>query len=365
MQAALEQATFAQGRTSPNPPVGAVVVRAGVVVGRGWTQPPGGPHAEVVALREAGELARGADLYVTLEPCTIHGRTPPCTDAIRAAGIRRVVIAARDPNPRFEQDAATVLGAAGIAVEFDLAAEPLALEQTEAFRRWITTRLPFVTVKYAMTLDGKIAARTGDARWVTSAESRQRVHEMRDRSDAILVGVGTILADDPLLTTRLPTDYWRPVQHPVRIILDSRGRTPPTAALLQPNVPGTTIIATTEAASLHWRESLANAEIVVLPANTAGRVDLSALLMLLGEQNITSLLVEGGGDVIASFVAAHLVDKIIAFVAPKIVGGAGAPSPVGGIGVAHMADAAPFALHSVERIGPDVMLTAYRSPNEA
>jgi diaminohydroxyphosphoribosylaminopyrimidine deaminase/5-amino-6-(5-phosphoribosylamino)uracil reductase len=363
MQAALDQATFAYGRTSPNPPVGAVVVRAGAIVGRGWTQPPGGPHAEIVALQAAGEQARGAELYVTLEPCTIHGRTPPCTEAIIAAGIRRVTIASRDPNPRFERDAASVLAAAGVAVAFDPAAEPIAVQQTEAFRRWITTRRPFVIVKYAMTLDGKIAARTTDSRWVTGPSARQAVHELRDRTDAILVGIGTVLADDPLLTTRIE-NHWRPVCHPLRVILDSRGRTPVAAAMLQPAVPGRTIIATTTASAPEWRESLAPHEVLVLPMNDEGRVDLHTLLIELGQRDITSLLVEGGSEVIAGFVETRLIDKMLTFIAPKIVGGAGAPSPVGGAGVARMADAAQFALRSVEQLDADILLTAYPLQDE-
>ncbi|MBA3470667.1 MAG: bifunctional diaminohydroxyphosphoribosylaminopyrimidine deaminase/5-amino-6-(5-phosphoribosylamino)uracil reductase RibD [Herpetosiphonaceae bacterium] len=358
MQSALDQATFALGRTSPNPPVGAVVVQAGAIVGRGWTQPPGGPHAEIVALQSAGELARGADLYVTLEPCTIHGRTPPCTEAIIAAGVRRVFIASRDPNPRFERDAATVLAAAGVEVAFDPAAEPIAIQQTEAFRRWITTRRPFVIVKYAMTLDGKIAARTNDARWVTGPIARQAVHELRDRTDAILVGVGTVLADDPLLTTRID-NHWRPVRHPLRIILDSRGRTPLSAAMLQPDVPGRTLIATTAASTPEWRAALDPHEVLLLPTNDEGRVDLHTLLIELGQRDITSLLVEGGSEIIAGFVETRMIDKLLTFIAPKIVGGAGAPSPVGGAGVARMADAAQFALRSVEQLGADLLLTVY------
>ncbi|HEY1013615.1 MAG TPA: bifunctional diaminohydroxyphosphoribosylaminopyrimidine deaminase/5-amino-6-(5-phosphoribosylamino)uracil reductase RibD, partial [Herpetosiphonaceae bacterium] len=357
---ALAQARRAMGRTSPNPPVGAVVARDGVIVGRGWTQPPGGAHAEVGALREAGPAAAGADLYVTLEPCTIHGRTPPCADAIIAAGIRRVVIAARDPNPRFERDAASVLGAAGVAVEFDEAARAEAEEQTEAFRRWITARRPFVLAKYAMTLDGKIATKTGDSRWITSPPARAWVHELRDRTDAILVGVGTLLADDPLLTTRIERPA-RPVSHPLRVVLDAGGRTPPAAALLRADTPGRTLIATTERSDPAWRSALAgpHAEVALLPALPGGRIDPAALLDLLGERQITSLLVEGGGEVIASFAAAGLIDKLYAFIAPKIVGGAHAPSPVGGPGVERMAEAAPFMLRRVEQLGPDALLVAY------
>ena len=359
MQAALRAAEKAQGRTSPNPPVGAVVVRAGQIVGTGWTQPPGGAHAEVMALQAAGEQALGADLYVTLEPCTIWGRTPPCTDAIKAAGIKRVIIAARDPNPRFQQDAQTVLQAANIEVAFDAAAEAQAVEQTEAFRTWITTKLPFVIVKYAMTLDGKIAARTGDSRWITAAAARERVHALRDQVDAILVGVGTVLADDPLLTTRID-NHWRDVRHPVRLVLDSRARTPLTARMLQPDVPGATLMLTTMAAPQNWRESIPQPhQALVLPANAEGRVDLHTLLKELGQRDITSVLVEGGGEVIASFMEQGLVDKLLVWIGPKVVGGAGAPTPVGGAGAARMADATPFEFHRFEHVGSDLLLVAY------
>ncbi len=358
MQAALAAADQALGRTSPNPPVGAAVWAADTLISTGWTQPPGGPHAEVVALQTAGSRARGAELYVTLEPCTIWGRTPPCTDAIVAAGIRRVVIASRDPNPRFERDAASVLQAAGIEVAFDPAAQPHAEVQTEAFRRWITTKRPFVSVKYAMTLDGKIATYTGDSRWITSPPARQRVHAWRDQVDAILVGVGTLLADDPLLTTRID-QHWRPVRHPLRVIVDAHGRTPASAAMLQPAVPGTTVIATTAAATPVWRASIANAEIIELPANPAGQVELGALLDWLGQHDITSLMVEGGGTIIASFLAAGLIDKLLVWIAPKLIGGASAPTPVGGPGIALMQQAHTFTWQQIETIGPDLLAVAY------
>ncbi|WP_205701436.1 bifunctional diaminohydroxyphosphoribosylaminopyrimidine deaminase/5-amino-6-(5-phosphoribosylamino)uracil reductase RibD [Herpetosiphon llansteffanensis] len=360
MQAALEQANLALGRTSPNPAVGAVVVQAGQIIGRGYTQPPGQAHAEIMALREAGDQAHGATLYVTLEPCTIWGRTPPCTDAIITAGIREVVIAARDPNPRFEHDAASVLQAAGIQARFDQAAEAAAIAQTEAFRHWIVTKQPFVTVKYAMSLDGKIATRTGDARWISGPASRQKVHRLRDQTDAILVGINTVLADDPLLTTRLE-EHWRPVQHPLRIVLDARGRMPASAAMLADTVPGTTIIATTAAASAEWRASISNAEILELPSNPEGRIMLGALLTELGQRGVSSLLVEGGGETIAAFLAAQAVQKLQVVVAPKIIGGV-APSPVGGVGIARMSEAQLWQLSASEQYGADVWLTAY--PNQ-
>jgi len=360
MQAALEQAALALGRTSPNPAVGAVVVQAGQIVGRGHTQPAGQAHAEVMALREAGEQARGASLYVTLEPCTIWGRTPPCTDAIIAAGIAEVIIASRDPNPRFEHDAATVLQAAGIRVGFAPEYEAAAIGQTEAFRHWIVTKQPFVTVKYAMSLDGKIATRTGDARWISGPASRQKVHELRDQTDAILVGINTVLADDPLLTTRLE-QHWRPVQHPVRVVLDARGRMPASAAMLADAVPGSTIIATTAAASAAWRASLNNAEILELPSNLEGRVSIPALLNELGQRGISSLMVEGGGETIAAFLAAQAVQKVQVVIAPKIIGGV-APSPVAGVGIARMSEAQLWQVRSSEQIGADIWLTAYPNP---
>lgn len=360
MQAALEQAALALGRTSPNPAVGAVVVQAGQIVGRGHTQPAGQAHAEVMALREAGEQARGASLYVTLEPCTIWGRTPPCTDAIIAAGIAEVIIASRDPNPRFEYDAVTVLQAAGIRVGFAPEYEAAAIDQTEAFRYWIVTKQPFVTVKYAMSLDGKIATRTGDARWISGPASRQKVHALRDQTDAILVGINTVLADDPLLTTRLE-QHWRPVQHPVRVVLDARGRMPASAAMLAQAVPGTTIIATTAAASAEWRASMVNAEILELPSNLEGRVSISALLNELGQRGISSLMVEGGGETIAAFLAAQVVQKVQVVIAPKIIGGV-APSPVAGVGIARMSEAQLWQMRSSEQVGADIWLTAYPNP---
>lgn len=359
MALALELARRAQGRTSPNPPVGAVVVRDGEVVGQGWTQPPGGPHAEVVALNEARDRARGATLYVTLEPCTFYGRTPPCTDAIQAAGITRVIFAARDPDPRIGAGAAAALAPHGITVEQDLASAEQAEQLYAAFSRWVRDRRPFVTVKYAMTLDGKIAARSGDARWITGPAARRFVHELRDCSDAILVGIGTVETDDPLLTVRLE-QHWRELQHPLRIVVDSRGRMQLQARMLAPETPGRTLVATTAAAPAGWRAALAErgVEVLELPALESGRVDLGTLLTELGRRGIVSLLVEGGSEIIASLLAARLVDRVLAFVAPKIIGGVDAPTPVGGSGAERMGDAIPFRICRIEHIGDDVLIVA-------
>lgn len=356
MEHALTLAERAVGRTSPNPPVGAVVVRDGVAAGEGWTQPPGQAHAEVMALHAAGSAARDADLYVTLEPCTFWGRTPPCTDAIAAAGIRRVFFATHDPDPRIGCGAEMQLCRSQIETIHLAAYAPRADEQIAAFRTWTLQRRPHIIAKYAMTLDGKIATHTGDSRWVSGAASRQRVHLLRDQVDAILVGIGTVLADDPQLTTRL-TGHWRPVHHPLRIVLDSHGRTPLDARVLDPQLPGDTIIATV-AASTSWQRAVEarGSEVLTLPANAQGHVDLHHLLQALAARTITSLLVEGGPQVLGAFAAAHVIDRLWTFIAPKLVGGSQAPGPVGNPGVALMAGAQPWRIRQTEAIDGDLLV---------
>lgn len=366
IERALALADLARGRTSPNPPVGAVVVRAGEIVGEGWTQPPGGPHAEVVALRAAGAATRDANLYVTLEPCTFWGRTPPCTDAIIQAGIRRVFFAARDPDQRIGAGAAAILSAAGVATTEQPEYAARVAEQIAAFRCWTTERRPLVIAKYAMTIDGKIATADGDSRWVSGAAARRRVHELRDQVDAILVGVGTVLADDPELTTRL-SDHWRPVQHPLRVIVDSRGRTPITACALDPTLPGRTLIAVVDAPPA-WRHEIEQrgAEVVALAPDAHGRVDLRLLLQLLATRNLTSVLAEGGAHVLGALATARLIDRLWTFVAPKLVGGSAAPGPIAGLGVARMDDAQLWRFVSVTQLDDDLLLIAEpRSPSDA
>jgi len=293
---ALQLARGVVGRTSPNPAVGAALVRDGIVVGEGATHPPGGPHAEIVALRAAGDRARGATLYVTLEPCSHHGRTPPCADALIAAGVAIVHYATDDPHP-VAGGGARVLRAAGVTVvpgEGAWAEE--ARRINEAFLHWVIVRRPFVTVKWAMSLDGKIATRAGESRWITGGAARRRVHEVRDTTDAILVGSGTALADDPALTTRLEGRH--DPHHPLRVVLDGRGRLPATARLVAGRLPGRTLVATTAASPPAWRAALTTAgvEVAMVPPDAGGGVDLAALLDDLGARDITSLLVEGGGD---------------------------------------------------------------------
>ncbi|MBI3968580.1 MAG: bifunctional diaminohydroxyphosphoribosylaminopyrimidine deaminase/5-amino-6-(5-phosphoribosylamino)uracil reductase RibD [Chloroflexi bacterium] len=353
---ALALARLALGRTSPNPAVGAVVVCDDEVIGEGFTQPPGGPHAEVVALRQAGERARGATLYVTLEPCGHFGRTPPCSDAIVAAGIRRVHYAVADPNPLTAGKGPAALRAAG--VEVSVANWEPAHELNEAFLEYVRSHRPFVTAKYAMTLDGKIATPTGDSRWVSDSVSRALVHELRDTTDAVLVGIGTVLADDPQLTARPDQPTGRTPRQPLRVVVDSGARLPLGAKLL--SAPGRTLVATTAAATPTCRRALerAGAEILVVP-DFEGRVDLDHLLAELGRRDVLSVLVESGGELLAGLLDRRLVDKVLAFVAPKIAGGAGAPTPVGGLGVSLMADAYPLRIARVERTGEDVLIVAY------
>jgi diaminohydroxyphosphoribosylaminopyrimidine deaminase/5-amino-6-(5-phosphoribosylamino)uracil reductase len=355
---AIRMARTVVGRTSPNPPVGAIVVRDGVVRGRGATQPPGGPHAEVVALREAGENARGATLYSTLEPCTFHARTPPCTAAIIAAGIRTVFYVARDNDPRIGRGAAEVLGQAGIEVVRLADRDGAVTEILAPFRCRVATGRPLVSAKYAMTLDGRIAAVGGDSRWVSGEESRRQVHLLRDRVDAIMVGLGTLCGDDPELTTRL-TDHWRPLRHPLRVVVDSQGRAPLTARLFDPELPGSTLVATVSAPP-EWVAALADrgVEVEFLPADPHGRVDLRALLPLLAKRGVNHLLVEGGGKLLGALNDLGLIDQIEAYIAPKLVGGAAAPGPLAGQGVRLMAEARPFEIRRVERHGRDLMLMA-------
>jgi diaminohydroxyphosphoribosylaminopyrimidine deaminase / 5-amino-6-(5-phosphoribosylamino)uracil reductase len=354
MDLALEQARSALGRVSPNPAVGALLVRDGQVVGQGATQPPPGEHAEIMALRQAGDQARGADMYVTLEPCSHFGRTPPCADAIIATGVKRVVAAVQDPHPQVDGGGFDKLGRAGIAVEVGLMAED-AREIISGFVSRIETGRPRTTVKYAMTLDGRIATRSGHSRWVSGPESRQDVHIRRDRCDAILVGIGTLLADDPQLTTRLPDELsgYGGAHHPLRVVLDRQARTPVNARMLAPETPGDTLIFTSEQAPEERVDALrqAGAEVALLDEVTPQK-----LLQHLGERGINDLLIEGGGTVIGTFFDAGLVDRVVIYIAPVIVGGADAASPVAGDGVATMPEAWQLVDRRVRQLGDDICI---------
>ena len=351
MRVALDEAEAALGTTSPNPAVGAVLVRDGRIVGRGHTQPPGGPHAEVMALREAGDAARGATMYVTLEPHNHQGRTPPCTEAIIEAGVAAMHYAIDDPNPLVAGGGAKRLREAGIEVTAgDGAAESARL--LEGYLHHRATGRPLVIVKYASSLDGRIASASGDARWVSGPEARAWVHRLRTKVDAIMVGSPTALADDPELTAR-PEGVEGPHQ-PLRIVVDSQGRLPVTARVLGPG----SLIATTEKASNDWRAAIAatGAEVLVLPVD--GRyVSLTALLQVLGERGILSVMVEGGGVLLGALFDQRMVQRLYAVIAPVIIGAAEAPSAVSGAGARVMADAPRLRDLSVERLGEDTLIS--------
>ncbi len=355
MERALDLARRAVGSVSPNPAVGAVVVRDGAVVGEGHTQPPGGPHAEIEALRRARGRTAGAVLYTTLEPCAHHGRTPPCTQAIIHAGIAEVRSAVTDPNPRVNGVGFEQLREAGIAVSVG-ECEEQARDIIEAYAKHVVTGLPFVTAKFATSLDGKIATATGESRWITGEQARAYAHGLRAASDAIMVGIGTALADDPQLTARDADGNPLPRQ-PTRIVLDSDARLPPSARMLAE--PGQTVVAVADAPEARCLAlERAGAHVAHAPSDE-GAVDLGALLAGLGRTDTTSVLVEGGGAVLGSLFDAALVDKVVAFVAPSIIGGADAPSPVAGAGAQRIADAALLTRVRTLPMGRDVAIIGY------
>ena len=359
LRRALDLADRAVGRVSPNPAVGAVVVRDGLIVGEGFTQPPGQAHAEIVALSAAGSRADGADLYVTLEPCAHHGRTPPCTDAIIAAGIRTVHLSVIDPFPAVNGRGVDRLRQADVGVEIGEHAADAA-RINAAFFHHVRMGRPYVTAKWAMTLDGKIATHAGDARWVTGPEARLLVHLERDASDAIVVGVGTVLADDPQLTVRLePKEIRRPPRHvpPWRIILDSQAHTPLTSRLITQNTDRRTLILTTTAAAAERVDRLraAGTEVIVSPARD-GHVDLDAALAEMARRGAIRILLEAGGELAGGFFESRLVDRVLAFVAPQLVGGRDAPTPLGALGFSRLADAARLRNVTVQTVGPDLMV---------
>lgn len=355
MKMALELAARARGRTSPNPMVGAVVVKEGKVIGRGCHLKAGTPHAEIHALNQAGEGARGATLYVTLEPCCHYGRTGPCTDAIIKAGVARVVTAMTDPNPLVAGKGLRLLSSAGIEVSSGVMEEE-ALELNEVFIKYITTGRPYVIAKAAVSLDGKIATRTGKSKWITSEDARAYSHQLRDWYDAIMVGIGTVLADDPSLTTRLPGGGGR---DPVRIILDSRARIPFNARVLTQQSEAPTLIAAASVAPPERVDALRGIGVEVLVVNDGNQVDLHELMRLLGERGITSVLIEGGATLHGSAFSSQIVDKVAWFIAPKIIGGREAPGPVAGPGADSPSDAAALERVKVSSLGPDLLVEGY------
>ncbi len=320
--------------------VGAVLVHGREVVGRGWHERAGGPHAEVVALGEAGEAARGATLYVTLEPCSHYGRTPPCSQALIAAGVGRVVVGARDPNPRV--DGLTELRRAGIEVEvLDC---PDCARQNEEFFTWMKAGRPLVVMKYAMSLDGKIATRSGHSQWISSSESRQWVHRQRSQLAAVMVGSGTVLQDDPRLSARLEG-----ASQPARVVVDRRGRSPLTSRLFEPGARR--IVATSKRSPASWRAGLEErgVEVWLIP-------ELAQLMQRLGQEGLTGVLLEGGGTLNASAVAAGLVDKVACFIAPRLLGGERALTGLEGEGVEEVTRGWVLEDMTCQSLGADLLV---------
>ena len=354
---ALRLARRAMGENSPNPMVGAVLVRDGVEIGKGWHHRAGQPHAEIEALRDAakrGNPVAGATLYVTLEPCSTHGRTPPCTDAILAAGIARVVVGATDPNPRHAGRGLDLLRERGVSIMTGVNAKA-ATELNRSFNHWIVQRTPLVTLKAGMTLDGKIATATGESKWITGPESRRRVMRLRQSHDAVLVGIGTVLADDPALTVRLAR---RPPSSKRRVVLDTQARTPLTSQLVTDPFVSQTVIVVGENAPPGRREALAQCVAVWTAPLVDGRIDLAWLMKRLGGEGITSLLVEGGGEVHAAFISAGLAHRVAFFYAPLILGGATAIKAVGGQGARSLAETTQLTDVRTTIVGDDLLLEA-------
>ncbi len=355
MQRAIELARGSLGLASPNPSVGAVIVKDGRVVGEGWTQPVGGPHAEIIALRQAGDDAQGAAIYTTLEPCCHFGRTPPCTRELLDAGIAEVHSAIVDPNEQVNGAGVAELRSAGVNVTLGECAEEAA-ETMEGFLHRMRTGLPFVTAKFAMSLDGKIATVTGASRWVTGEAGRRHAHVLRAACDAIMAGAGTVTIDNPQLTAR-DADGVPLERQPLRVVVDSTGRTPVTSQVF--HGPGKAIVATAGVGQqTEDAYRAASADVLHLPG-ADGRVDLRGLMCSLVERGVNTVLVEGGGVLLASLFDAGLVSKVEAIVAPKIIGGESARTPVEGAGFPRMEDVLELGRVTVGRLGEDVHVVGY------
>ena len=353
MRRAMELAERGVGFTNPNPMVGAVIVKGGKVIGEGWHERCGEWHAERNAFKNCTVPAEGATMYVTLEPCCHYGKTPPCTEAIIEHGIARVVVGMEDPNPLVAGKGIALLREAGIEVVCGVEEEALR-EQNRVFLKYISTKLPWVAMKTAMTLDGKIATRTGDSKWITGAEARAYVHELRHRFMAIVVGIGTAVADDPLLNCRIEG---RGVRQPIRVVVDSNARLSLDSQLVKTAGEYRTIVAHTRFAPEESVKALREAGVEMLLCKVKeGLVDVRNLLELLGQSGIDSILLEGGGSLNYTFLAEGLADELYAFIAPKIVGGMNAKTPVEGAGMEKMADAINLELENVLNIGHDVLL---------
>lgn len=357
MEMALNLAKKGIGLTNPNPLVGAVIIKDGKVIGKGYHEKYGENHGEINALNNAKEDVHGATMYVNLEPCSHFGNVPPCVNRIIESGIKKVVIAMEDPNPIVSGKGIQILKENGLEVKVGVLKKE-AEKLNEIFIKYISTGKPFVILKVAMSLDGKIATHTGDSRWITGKRAREYVHILRQRVSAILVGVNTVIVDDPMLNTRLNNIECK---DPIRIILDSHGRTPLKSNVLNTN-PSNTIVAVTNNAAKENIKAIekAGAEVMITPVKD-GKVDLQFLMEKLGERKIDSLLIEGGGEINFSFLKEKLVDKVIFFIAPKIIGGETSKTPVEGKGVEYLKDAIDLKDITMCKIGDDIMVEGYLS----
>lgn len=351
MKLAMQLAGNAIGRTSPNPLVGAVIVKDNRVVGCGWHRKAGTPHAEVHALNQAGELAQGADVYVTLEPCAHYGKTPPCAKALVEAKVKNVYGGLLDVNPKVAGKGFKILEDAGIHVEYGFLQDELR-KQNEVFFKWIEHKKPFVVLKAAMTLDGKIATATGQSKWITNETSRAYGYKLRDIYDGIMVGINTVIEDNPMLTARVDGG-----KNPIRIVVDSSLKIDINANVVQ-DKSAKTIIATTDKADKDkiLKLQAQDVDVIVVDKDKNDKVDIEKLLDILGQQNICSILVEGGATLSGSFVAKKLVDKVYFFIAPKIVGGKEAKTPVAGTGILNLQEALALKDIQIEKLEEDVLI---------
>ena len=351
MRLAMQLAGNAIGRTSPNPLVGAVIVKDNRVVGCGWHRKAGTPHAEVHALNQAGELAQGADVYVTLEPCAHYGKTPPCAKALVEAKVKNVYGGLLDVNPKVAGKGFKILEDAGIHVEYGFLQDELR-KQNEVFFKWIEHKKPFVVLKVAMTLDGKIATATGQSKWITNETSRAYGYKLRDIYDGIMVGINTVIEDNPMLTARVDGG-----KNPIRIVVDSSLKIDINANVVQ-DKSAKTIIATTDKADKDkiLKLQAQDVDVIVVDKDENDKVDIEKLLDILGQQNICSILVEGGATLSGSFVAKKLVDKVYFFIAPKIVGGKEAKTPVAGTGILNLQEALALKDIQIEKLEEDILI---------
>lgn len=351
MRLAMQLAGNAIGRTSPNPLVGAVIVKDNRVVGCGWHRKAGTPHAEVHALNQAGELAQGADVYVTLEPCAHYGKTPPCAKALVEAKVKNVYGGLLDVNPKVAGKGFKILEDAGIHVEYGFLQDELR-KQNEVFFKWIEHKKPFVVLKAAMTLDGKIATATGQSKWITNETSRAYGYKLRDIYDGIMVGINTVIEDNPILTARVDGG-----KNPIRIVVDSSLRIDINANVVQ-DKSAKTIVATTDKADKDkiLKLQAQDVDVIVVDKDENDKVDIEKLLDILGQQNICSILVEGGATLSGSFVTKKLVDKVYFFIAPKIIGGKEAKTPVAGTGILNLQEALALKDIQIEKLEEDILI---------